>query len=81
MALGHRILVDVCKGMKLGVPYKDEGAEVVYQRKTKLDYFLELYRRFQKSKNHIHRGRNAEMASHSGIFIYDLTEFINRKLK
>jgi len=35
VALGHRILVDVYKVMKFGVPYKDVGAEVVYQRKTK----------------------------------------------
>lgn len=35
VALGHRILVDVYKVMKFGVPYKDVGAEVVYLRKTK----------------------------------------------
>ncbi len=35
VALGHRILVDVYKVTKFGVPYKDVGAQVVYQRKTK----------------------------------------------
>jgi len=35
VALGHRILIDVYKTMKFQVPYKDVGAEVVYQRKTK----------------------------------------------
>jgi hypothetical protein len=35
VALGYRILIDVYKTMKFQVPYKDVGAEVVYQRKTK----------------------------------------------